>query len=88
MVLLYFCNCQFPFCRLAKRPRESGRRPIFSQQQEGLIIDMVLQDNAIRLKEIQKRVIEDDSNFGGINNVSLSTIDRVLQRNIMRLRQS
>lgn len=59
---------------------------MFSAQQEELIIDMVLKDKAIKLKEIKKRIIEDDANFRGINNVSLSTIDRVLHRNSTLLR--
>lgn len=59
---------------------------MFSAQQEELIIDMVLKDKAIKLKEIKKRIIEDDADFRGINNVSLSTIDRVLHRNSTLLR--
>lgn len=48
---------------------------------------MVLQSNAIRLREIQQRVIEDNVNFDGINSVSLSTIDRVLTRNRLSMKQ-
>ncbi len=54
---------------------------MFSQQQETIIVNMVLQNNLIRLREIQQRVEEDNVNFEGINCVSLSTIDRVLKRN-------
>lgn len=60
---------------------------MFSQPQETLIVDMVLQNNAIRLREIQQRVVQDNVNFEGINSVSLSTIDRVLQRNRIRMKQ-
>lgn len=60
---------------------------MFNQQQEALIVDMVMQNNAIRLREIQQRVVEDNTNFEGINSVSLSTIDRVLQRNRVRTKQ-
>lgn len=60
---------------------------MFSQQQEALIVDMVLQNNAIRLREIQERVVEDNANFEGMNSVSLSTIDRVLKRNRLRMKQ-
>lgn len=48
---------------------------------------MVLQNNLIRLREIQQRVEEDNENFEGINSVSLSTIDRVLKRNLISLKQ-
>lgn len=47
----------------------------------------VLQDNAIRLREIQERVIQDNTHFQGIDSVSISTIDRVLHSNRMRMKQ-
>ena len=65
-----------------------GRRGMFSQQQETIIVNMVLQNNLIRLREIQQRVEEDNVNFEGINSVSLSTIDRVLKRNLISLKQA
>jgi hypothetical protein len=61
---------------------------MFSQQQETIIVNMVLQNNLIRLREIQQRVEEDNVNFEGINSVSLSTIDRVLKRNLISLKQA
>ena len=57
---------------------------MFSQQQETIIVNMVLQNNLIRLREIQQRVEEDNVNFEGINSVSLSTIDRVLKRKSLK----
>lgn len=66
-----------PLCRIERQPNEGGRTALFSQQ-EALIVDMVLQNNAIQLCEMQQRVIEDNVNFDGINSVSLSTVDRVL----------
>ena len=60
---------------------------MFSQHQETLIVDMVRQNNAIRLHEIQQRIVEDNVDFEGINSVSLSTIDRLLQRNKIRMKQ-
>ncbi len=61
---------------------------MFSQQQETIIVNMVLQNNLIRLREIQQRVEEDNVNFEGINSVSLSTIDHVLKRNLISLKQA
>lgn len=61
---------------------------MFSQQQETIIVNMVLQNNLICLREIQQRVEEDNVNFEGINSVSLSTIDRVLKRNLISLKQA
>ena len=48
---------------------------------------MVIANNAIRLREIQSAVIEDDNVFGSIESVSVATIDRVLRRNEMRMKQ-
>ncbi|XP_045889418.1 uncharacterized protein LOC123959422 isoform X2 [Micropterus dolomieu] len=61
---------------------------MFSQQQETIIVNMVLQNNLIRLREIQQRVEEDKVNFEGINSVNLSTTDRVLKRNLISLKQA
>ncbi|XP_038132999.1 uncharacterized protein LOC119778035 [Cyprinodon tularosa] len=74
--------------RIERLPHAGGRRGIFSQQQETIIVNMVLQNNLIRLREIQQRVEEDNENFEGINSVSLSTIDRVLKRNLISLKQA
>ena len=75
------------FYRIERRPHEGGRTRMFSQHQETLIVDMVRQNNAIRLHEIQQRIVEDNVDFEGINSVSLSTIDRLLQRNKIRMKQ-
>ncbi|XP_039666173.1 uncharacterized protein LOC120564968 [Perca fluviatilis] len=61
---------------------------MFSQQQETIIVNMVLQNNLIHLREIQQQVEEDNMNFEGINSVSLSTIDRVLKRNMISLKKA
>lgn len=59
---------------------------MFSPHQETLIVDMVRENHAIKLSEIQQKIIEDHVNFGGINSVSLS-VDRVLKRNRLRMKQ-
>ncbi|XP_031723080.1 uncharacterized protein LOC116394257 [Anarrhichthys ocellatus] len=82
-----FCNCTSTFCRTARLPHAGGRRAIFTQEQETVIVGMVLQDNLIRLREIQERVIQDNTHFQGIDSVSISTIDRVLHRNRIRMKQ-
>ncbi|XP_039528626.1 uncharacterized protein LOC120479865 [Pimephales promelas] len=74
--------------RIERLPHAGGRRGMFSQQQETIIVNMVLQNNLIRLREIKQRVEEDNENFEGINSVSLSTIDRVLKRNLISLKQA
>lgn len=50
-------------------------------------VDMVLQNNAITLCEIQQRVIKGNANFKAINSVSLSTTDPFLQCNRVGMKQ-
>lgn len=54
---------------------------MFTPQQEATVVDTVCQNNAITLREIQQRIIENHTDFEGINSVSLSTIDCILHRN-------
>lgn len=46
---------------------------------------MVVQNNSIRLKEIQQRIIEDNQLVHNIHQCSLATIDHVLRRNAIWL---
>ena len=48
---------------------------------------MVIANNAITLREIQTRIIEDQEIFQGTNSISLSTINRVIQQNHIRTKQ-
>lgn len=48
---------------------------------------MVIANNAIRLREIQSAIIEDNNVFENIQAVSISTIDRVLKRHQMSMKQ-
>lgn len=58
---------------------KGGRGPIFTEEQDREIINMVLANNAIRLREIQANIIGDHAIF---NNVlrSLSTLAYILKR--------
>lgn len=60
-------------------PHRGGRVAIFTAAQETLIVDMVHENNLIRLREIRDKVIADNVNFESIDDVSLATIDRVLR---------
>ncbi|XP_026021367.1 uncharacterized protein LOC113021121 isoform X2 [Astatotilapia calliptera] len=83
------CVC-FPICiskRTARQPRGGGRGPLMTPQQEERICAMVAANNALRLREIQRTVVEDDTIFGNIQSISISTIDRVLRRNEMSMKQ-
>ncbi len=73
--------------RIHTLPHTGGRGKIFGIEQESAIVDMVVANNAIRLCEIQAPVIADQGAFRNINSVSLATIDRVLKRNHVRMKQ-
>ncbi|XP_058627423.1 uncharacterized protein LOC131537792 [Onychostoma macrolepis] len=72
--------------RVERMPHRGGRVAIFTAAQETLIVDMVRENNLIRLREIRDKVIADNVNFESIH-VSLGTIDRVLRRQKMRMKQ-
>nr|XP_024654061.1 uncharacterized protein LOC106675295 [Maylandia zebra] len=74
--------------RTQRRPPGGGRLRLLSEEQERELVNMVIANNVIRLQEIQRRVIEDDHLFRGINAISLSTIDRILRKNQFRMKQA
>ncbi len=47
---------------------------------------MVIANNAIRLREIQRRIIEDLQAFSEIDRISISTIDCLLHHNRLRMK--
>ena len=71
----------FVLHRIEGQERQGGRAPIFNQQQEREIVNMVLANNAIRLREIQANIIGDHAIFHDVNQVSLSTLARILSKN-------
>lgn len=84
LAFIYVC---FFICiskRTARQPRRGG---LLTLQQEERICAMVAANNALRLREIQRTVVEDDTIFGNIQSISIPTIDRVLTRNEMSMKQ-
>lgn len=60
---------------------------MFTEEQEMAIVNMVLANNAIRLREIRDHILNDATVFNNIDAVSLSTLQRVLQRHRLRMKQ-
>ncbi len=54
---------------------------MFTRAQEAAIVNMVLTNNCIRLREIQANIINNDHIFNNIQRVSLSTLGRILKKN-------
>lgn len=50
-------------------------------------MNIVVANNTIRLREIQNHIIADNTIFNNIHQVGLSTLDRVLQRNRIQMKQ-
>ncbi|KAI2667123.1 5-(hydroxymethyl)furfural oxidase [Labeo rohita] len=73
--------------RMVGRPPQGGREWLFTQQQELTIIEMVRENNAIRLHELQQHIIADRNVFNNINRVSISTLSRILQKHNFRMKQ-
>ncbi len=74
------------FGRTERLPTQGGREHVLSPEQETEIMNMVLENNAITLRQIQRK-IENNDMFQNIDRVSLSTLDRVLRRNHLRMKQ-
>ena len=53
---------------------KGARGPVFTQEQDREIINMVLANSAIRLREIQANIIGDHAIFNNVHQVSQSTL--------------
>ncbi len=73
--------------RTERLPTQGGRERVLSPEQETEIMNMVLENNPITLRQIQRKIIENNEVFQNIDRVSLSTLDRVLRRNHLRMKQ-
>lgn len=60
---------------------------MFTGVQEATTVNLVLERNEIRFREIQSHIIQDNTVFSNIQRVSLSTLARILQRNQIRIKQ-
>jgi len=56
-------------------------------EQETAIVNMVLANNALTIKQIRTAIIDDQAMFHNIATVSIATVDRVLRRNELRMKQ-
>ncbi|XP_047676533.1 uncharacterized protein LOC113637723 [Tachysurus fulvidraco] len=73
--------------RTERRHYGGGRGQMFTGVQEAAIVNLVLENNEIRLQEIQSHIIQDNTLFSNIQRVSLSTLARILKRNQIRMKQ-
>ncbi|KAI7809003.1 hypothetical protein IRJ41_024945 [Triplophysa rosa] len=73
--------------RVERQRHHGGRGRLFTDVQETAIINVVLANNAIRIREIREHILNNDTIFNNINAVSLSTIQRILQRQQVTMKQ-
>ncbi len=73
--------------RVERQRHHGGWGRLFTDVQETAIINMVLANNAIRIREIREHILNNDTIFNNINAVSLSTIQRILQRHQVTMKQ-
>ena len=78
---------EFVFCRAEREPHRGGKTCTFTTKQETDIVKMVRENNTITLRQILTRILADHATFGNIQTVSLSTLDHVLRRNAMWMKQ-
>ncbi|KAK3544667.1 hypothetical protein QTP86_026087 [Hemibagrus guttatus] len=67
--------------------RRGGRGPIFTEEQERAIINMVLANNAICLREIRTNILNDHTVFNNVHQVSLTTLARILKKHHIQMKQ-
>ncbi|KAK1175930.1 hypothetical protein AOXY_G672 [Acipenser oxyrinchus oxyrinchus] len=75
------------FCTENRKSNSGSRGRLLTELQESTIVEMVPPSNDIHLREIQSRIDDDVDVFHGVNNVSLSTIDCVLKRHQIQMKQ-
>ncbi|XP_034740321.1 keratin, type I cytoskeletal 9-like [Etheostoma cragini] len=73
--------------RIEGQERRGGRPPMFTEQQEREIVNMVLANNAITLNQLQANIVNNHVGFNNIHQVSTSTLARTLIKNHIQMKQ-
>ena len=60
---------------------------MFTEQQEREIVNMVLANNAITLKQLQANIVNNHAMFNDIHQVSTSTLARILKKKRIQMKQ-
>ncbi|KAF5899792.1 uncharacterized protein DAT39_010484, partial [Clarias magur] len=68
-------------------PTSGGRGNLLNEEQEFAIVNKVIADNEIKLKDIQSRVVEDNLVFGNISAISITSIFQTLAKHRVRMKQ-
>ncbi|KAI7797505.1 hypothetical protein IRJ41_013831 [Triplophysa rosa] len=68
-------------------PPVSNIGKLLNEEQELAIVNMVIADNEMKLKDIQSRVVEDNLVFGNIAAISITSISRTLAKHRVQMKQ-
>ncbi len=79
--------CFFFLHRIEGQERQGGRPPMFTEQQEREIVNMVLANNAITLNQLQTNIVNNHASFNDIHQVSTSTLARILKKKHIQMKQ-
>ena len=60
---------------------------MFTEQQEREIVNMVLANNAMTLKQLQANIVNNHAIFNDIHQVSTSTLARILKKKHIQMKQ-
>ena len=69
---------------MQRLPPSGGRGKLLNNDQELAIVEMVVANNAIKLSEIQARIVEHHEIFNNIESISLTTIMWTLSKHRVR----
>ncbi|KAI7796246.1 hypothetical protein IRJ41_019955, partial [Triplophysa rosa] len=64
-----------------------SRGKLLNEEQELAIVNMVIADNEMKLKDIQSRVVEDNLVFENIAAISITSISRTLAKHRVQMKQ-
>lgn len=73
--------------RMQRLPPSGGRGKLLNNHQELAIVDMVVANNAIKLHELQSRIVEDNDMFENVHSISITAIARTLSKHRVRMKQ-
>ncbi|KAM4595668.1 uncharacterized protein V3H82_003053 isoform 1-T2 [Fundulus diaphanus] len=73
--------------RIEGQKRRGGTPPMFTEQQEREIVNMVLANNAITLNQLQANIVNNHVGFNNIHQVSTSTLARILIKNHIQMKK-
>lgn len=80
--------CSFTsMSRIGRQPRMGGRGKLLNERQEQEICNIVIANNAITLRQIHDTILLDNAIFQNIYSISISTIDRVLKKHQVTMKQ-